>query len=300
MITKVDVFFQRKDKDIPVLCQIREVVNGFPTIKQLPFGGKYLSPYMKGTVAMSSGGTTVTGTNTDFLTGTHNLSIGDTITISGGGSVTSGVSTDTKNYDTQALVGKVTAIASDTSLTIDTPSSRVVSGVKISNVNLDATATAPTTFRFDAPIYVKDQVEYCIVLFTPCESYYAWISRMGETDVGGTRTISGQPHVGVLFKSSNNTAWAPSYLEDLKFSLKTAKFTAGATGTVTLQNETLPVKTLQPNSILLTDGSTTVKVKHRDHHMALHFLQLHLLRQVLFLFLHQLLLGYLQIAFFFF
>ena len=28
-ITKIDVFFQRKDKDIPVLCQIREVVNGF-------------------------------------------------------------------------------------------------------------------------------------------------------------------------------------------------------------------------------------------------------------------------------
>ena len=65
-ITKIDVFFQRKDPNIPVLCQIREVVNGFPTIKQLPFGTKILQPYMDGTVAMSNGSTTVTGTNTNF------------------------------------------------------------------------------------------------------------------------------------------------------------------------------------------------------------------------------------------
>ena len=69
MITKIDVFFQRKDKSIPVTCQIREVVNGFPTIKQLPFAGKHLT-LLKGTVSMSAGSTTVTGTNTDFLTGT--------------------------------------------------------------------------------------------------------------------------------------------------------------------------------------------------------------------------------------
>ena len=136
-----------------------------------------------------------------------------------------------------------------------------------SQINTSSTAATATTVTFDSPIFVKSGFEYCITLISHSQEYKVWISRMGETDVGGTRTISGQPHVGVLFKSSNNTAWAPSYLEDLKFSLKTAKFTAGATGTVTLQNETLPVKTLQPNSILLTDGSTTVKVKHRDHHM---------------------------------
>ena len=69
---------------------------------------------------MSSGGTTVTGTNTDFLTGTHNLAVGDTITISGLGNQTSGVTPDTNNYDTQALVAKVTAINSDTELVVDT------------------------------------------------------------------------------------------------------------------------------------------------------------------------------------
>ena len=267
MITKIDVFFQRKDENIPVLCQIREVVNGFPTIKQLPFAGKYLSPYMKGTVAMSSGGTTVTGTNTDFLTGTHNLKVGDTITITGAGATTSGVSTDTKNYDTQALVAKVTGIASDTSLTVDTPSSRVVSGKKISNVNLDATATAPTTFRFDAPIYVKDQVEYCIVLFTPCESYFAWISRMGELDIGGTRMISKQPHLGVLFKSQNNKTWNSYQFEDMKFTIHRASFVAGSSGKLTLNNDVVPSQTLPVDPVRTITGQSFVQMNHPNHHM---------------------------------
>ena len=124
MITKIDVFFQRKDKDIPVLCQIREVVNGFPTIKQLPFAGKHLSPYLKGTVSMSVGSIDVGGSGTDFLTGTHNLKVGDTITISGAGNQTSGVTPDTNNYDTSALVAKVTEIVSDTLLKVETPSAR--------------------------------------------------------------------------------------------------------------------------------------------------------------------------------
>ena len=267
MITKIDVFFQRKDENIPVLCQIREVVNGFPTVKQLPFGGKYLSPYMKGTVAMSSGSTTVTGTNTDFLTGTHNLKVGDTITISGAGGVTSGVSTDTKNYDTQALVAKVTAITSDTSLTVDTPSSRVVSGKKISNVNLDSTATAPTTFRFDSPVYIKDQVEYCIVLFTPCESYYCWISRMGELDIGGTRMISKQPHLGVLFKSQNNKTWNSYQFEDMKFTIHRASFVAGSSGKLTLTNDVVPSQTLPVDPVRTITGQSFVQMTHPNHHM---------------------------------
>ena len=267
MITKIDVFFQRKDENIPVLCQIREVVNGFPTIKQLPFAGKYLSPYMKGTVSMSAGGTTITGTNTDFLTGTHNLKVGDTITIKGAGNTISGVTTDTKNYDAQALVGKVTAINSDTSMTIDTAAARAVSSVKISNVNLSADATATTTFRFDAPIYVKDEVEYCIVLFTPCESYFAWISRMGELDIGGTRMISKQPHLGVLFKSQNNTTWNSYQYEDMKFTIHRASFVAGSSGKLTLNNDEVPSQKLPVDPIRTINGETFVQVNHPNNHM---------------------------------
>ena len=101
----------------------------------------------------------------------------------------------------------MTAIASDTSLTVDTASARAVSSKKISNVNLSADASTPTTFRFDSPVYLQDGQEVSLVLFTPSERYFAWISRMGEQEVGTTRMISKQPHLGVLFKSQNNSTW---------------------------------------------------------------------------------------------
>ena len=267
LITKIDVFFQRKDKDIPVLCQIREVQNGFPTIRQLPFAGKHLNPYMSGTVAMTSGGTTVNGTNTDFLTGKHNLKVGDTITIEGLGNQTSGVAPDTNNYDTEALVAKVTAINSDTELTVDTAAARGGNTKKISNVNLSSTADVPTTFRFDAPIYVKDDTEYCIVLFTPCESYFAWISRMGELDIGGTRMISKQPHLGVLFKSQNNKTWNSYQYEDMKFTIYRAQFPIDTSGTLTLTNGVVPSKVLATDPVRTISGQQFVQITHPNHHM---------------------------------
>ena len=43
-ITKIDVFFSTKDSTIPVTLQIREMDNGYPTKKVLPFGSVTLNP----------------------------------------------------------------------------------------------------------------------------------------------------------------------------------------------------------------------------------------------------------------
>ena len=266
-VTKIDCYFQRKDPTIPVLCQIREVVNGFPTLKQLPMANRWLAPYMNGTVAMTGGGTTVTGTNTNFQTGRHKIQVGDTITIEGAGNQTSGVIQDTGNYDTTALVAKITAINSQTELEVDTAAARSVSGKKISNVNISSDASVPTTFRFESPIYLKEEEEFTIVLFTPCERYFAWISRMGELEIGGTRTISKQPHLGVLFKSQNNTTWTPFDYEDLKFTIHRASFNTTARGTLTLTNDVVESKTLGADPIRTISGSSFVQVTHPDHHM---------------------------------
>ena len=179
-VTSVDLFFSAKDDTLPVIIEIRNVVNGYPGTKILPFG----------------------------------------------------------------------RIVKDSA-----------------DINVSDTAATATTFTFPSPVYLKPGLEYCIALLCDTPEYKVWISRMGETDVGGSRTISKQPHIGVLFKSSNNNSWAISPLEDLKFTLKTASFTTNTTGTLTLQNKALAAKTLAANSVLITDGSTTVKVKHRDHHM---------------------------------
>jgi hypothetical protein len=138
------------------------------------------------------------------------------------------------------------------------------------DVSTSSDATVATTFTFDEPVYVKNGVEHCIVLFTDSVKYLAWISRMGELDVGGSRLVSEQPYLGVLFKSQNNTTWSAYDLEDLKFNLYRAKFDTSKQASITLTNDALPVKTLETNPIrMLADSSqpTVVKINHRDHNM---------------------------------
>ena len=90
---------------------------------------------------------------------------------------------------------------------------------------------------------------------------------MGETDIGGTRTVSEQPYLGVLFKSQNNTTWSAYDFEDLKFTVHRASFTTGTNGTLTLVNDVLPSKTLVNDPFRFTGSSNVIKVLHTDHNM---------------------------------
>ena len=263
-ITKVDVYFGHRDETLPVSCQIREMSNGYPTTKVLPFASKTLEPYADGTVSYTTGSTTITGSATEF---TKELRAGMQVTIEDIGA--SG----------QDCLCNVVSVQSDTAFTISggsgpngytftggVPGSSG-SGKWYSLVNTAPdTGDAKTTFVFDAPVYVKDGVEYCIVLFTDSPKYTAWISRMGEIDVKG-RQISEQPYLGVLFKSQNNTTWSAYDLEDLKFTLYRASFDTSKTSVVTLVNEPVPNKTLNANPIRTINGQNLVKVTHTDHHM---------------------------------
>ena len=177
--TSCDIFFFEKDNIYPVTMEIRNVVNGSPGPKILPFGRKTLQ--------------------------------------------SSAVSTSTDG-------------------------------------------NTATTFTFDSPVYMQGGTEYSICLLANTPEYKVWISDLGTQDISGNE-ITDQPHVGVLFKSSNNSTWVPSPTQDMKFSLKRAKFDTNAAGLVTLQNETLPVKTLNLNPLEMTDNSTTLKINHAGHGM---------------------------------
>ena len=179
-ITSVDLYFFEKDSSFPLTVEIRNVINGYPGPKILPFGSVTLEP---------------------------------------------------------------------------------------ADINLSATAATATRFTFPSPVFVQNDVEYCIVVITKVPSYKCWIARMGEKDVGGSRTVSTQPHIGVLFKSHNNRAWAMSPMEDLKFKLNVAKFDTSGSGKIPLVNDTVPAATLGLNPCVIEHASTTVKVKHPDHGM---------------------------------
>ena len=84
-------------------------------------------------------------------------------------------------------------------------------------VEISDNAAIPTRFTFQAPVYIKQSVEYCFVLLSDSNEYTIWISRMGDLEIGGDRTISEQPYAGVLFKSQNASTWTADQYEDLKF-----------------------------------------------------------------------------------
>ena len=129
-------------------------------------------------------------------------------------------------------------------------------------IDISETAAVPTRFTFQAPVYIKASVEYCFVLLSDSNEYQVWISRMGDVDVTGTRTISEQPYAGTLFKSQNASTWTADQYEDLKFTVYRANFTA-TTGTVALNNTPQgkgnngvhrlidnPIQTIKPKLVL--------------------------------------------------
>ena len=179
-VSSVDLFFSTKDDNIPITVQIREVVNGYPGTKILPFSEKTINP---------------------------------------------------------------------------------------SDVTVSTDSTSATTFTFDSPVYIQENVEYALVVLANSVGYNAWVARMGETQVNSDRTISEQPYAGVLFKSQNGTTWTADQNEDIKFKLKRCEFNKDVTGEVVLTNDSLPVRTLKTNALRTTNSSKVIRVFHPNHGM---------------------------------
>ena len=144
------------------------------------------------------------------------------------------------------------------------PYSRVTKNV--ADINVSDTGATATTFTFPSPVYVTTETEYALAVLSNTPHHKVWITRMGDVDIGGTRTVSKQPHVGVLYKSHNGTEFAMSPMDDMKFSIKAAEVDTDADGLVTLVNDVVPSATLGRDPIIM-DESTTLKIKHPDHHM---------------------------------
>ena len=141
--------------------------------------------------------------------------------------------------------------------------------VEPSEVQLSETAAVATKFTFDAPVYIPQSVEHCFVLLSDSNSYQIWISRMGDQDITGDRTISEQPYAGVLFKSQNASTWTADQYEDLKFIINRAEFDITSNSRVVLNNSTLargnggtlnlrrdPVETFTPELVLSLNSTT--------------------------------------------
>lgn len=85
-------------------------------------------------------------------------------------------------------------------------------------------ATMGTVFRFDYPIFLKPNDEYCFVVKSASMGYNCWCSKMGEIDVTTKKVIDVQPFTGTMFMSENNYTWIADGTQDIKFDLNVAVF----------------------------------------------------------------------------
>ena len=109
------------------------------------------------------------------------------------------------------------------------------------DVNVSDDASAATTFTFEAPVRLDTEKEYSVVIQPDASdpNYLVFTSKVGGVDLtpGATQgsAITQDWGDGVLFTSTNNSAWKSYQDEDIKFTLRRHNFNS-STGTVVLTN----------------------------------------------------------------
>ena len=131
------------------------------------------------------------------------------------------------------------------------------------DINTSTDATEATTFTFPSPVFLSNNTEYSICAIANSDDFTIYTAKMGQTTLDGTRLISQQPYLGSMFKSQNSTTWTAEQNEDVKFTIKRAKFTTSTAGTVYLVNDVVPTATLRQNPISTTASSATITIHHR-------------------------------------
>lgn len=123
------------------------------------------------------------------------------------------------------------------------------------DVNISEDASLVTEFKFESPVYLRNDTEYCFVLLPvgSDENYNLWVAELGATVVGTTERIDKQPYSGVLFVSANNNTWSAIQSEDTKFTLYQAIFDPNVTAEISVVNVPLDYV-----SVDVTAGSFSV------------------------------------------
>jgi hypothetical protein len=250
----VDVYFFSKDTKVPVKLQVRPLSNdGYPTNLILPFGEvvKPANDVITNTVDLKNGKMTVTGNGTvaGYTVGPWNGSTSNPVQIQRVGNKSGRAIPNGSAIDIQ-----------------DVPNDMI-----------------PTRFVFESPIFLQENNDYAIVLLADSIKYHVWISQAGpitvtpkedqpvfgkdiNTIIGTNKPILKDNFLnGVFFKSSNGTTWNADQLIDMKFALHKASFTTNTTGTIEYVNAELPFVSLVSDPIVTKEGSTKIKVLHKNH-----------------------------------
>ena len=152
----------------------------------------------------------------------------------------------------------------------------VVMGVSTSD-----DATAATTFKFKAPVYLLGNKTYAFVVKSPTSKYYKlWTCKIGENQIGTMSKVTRQPNMGALFTSQNTGLWTEDQTMDIMFNLKRAKFSTTAASNVKMVNapylprklaidpiETDSPELNNPTSDKFGENRNVIRVTHYNHGM---------------------------------
>jgi len=134
-------------------------------------------------------------------------------------------------------------------------------------------------FTFREPIYIPGNTEVALVAYTsaPAGQWKIWAGEIGEFVAGSTtKRISKQLDAGVVYESSNGTAWNASQYLDLAFKVYRAVFT-NVNNIAHLEVDTPPLKRLTEtnyvdnysryprNPLSFTAASNKLRVLHPNH-----------------------------------
>lgn len=131
-----------------------------------------------------------------------------------------------------------------------------------SAVNVSNNSSSATTFTFGSPVYVRTNVDYALVIYPDANSpeYRIYSAVNGQKDLISTNVLA-NPNwgLGTLFYSTSGTAWTAVQDEDIKFTIRRAKFTS-PTGTAVLNNGDYEFFTVSNTSGTMSGGEDVAQL----------------------------------------
>ena len=124
----------------------------------------------------------------------------------------------------------------------ETPTNSVIPfghvNITADQIVTSADGSVATPCVFPSPVFLKNNVEYCIVItphgFNP--NLRIWVARIGEKDILTGKSITKNIFAGTLFASANDKTYTAIQEEDYKFKLYAADFSAETSGSLRLNN----------------------------------------------------------------
>jgi hypothetical protein len=129
---------------------------------------------------------------------------------------------------------------------------RVIEGTKSVTMGVATSedASAPTKFRFEAPVYLLGNTTYAFVVKPENGlDYEIYTCRLGENVIGTQTRVTTQPFLGSLFKSQNASLWTEDQMEDVKFTLRRASFATRQIANIEMRNDDLLLEDMDRDPI---------------------------------------------------